>query len=183
MIKSFFLCLILISFSSAFSYAEEKSTGRLKTEEIFQPLDDEKRDKFSRVLAAHSLINSITYTKNTVEKAVKSCSEHHPDLGEDIQKSFRVFQESLDPILKKAKKAFSRTLSLEEVLPLQNMKDYLSLLDQEALEYHKKINPIPISSEKECQNLLPKLQDEQKIVSLKDMVNKSFGFDLKQKNP
>ncbi len=161
------------------SYAEEASISQLKTEEIFQSLDQAGQDKFSRILVAHGLISSVKYTQETMKKAVASCREHNPNLQSEIKKNFKGFQSSLRPILKKADGAFSRTLALEEVKPLKEMKTYFDLVDQEALATHSKVNPVPIQDKESCETLNATLQNEIETSRLVTILNQSFGFEIK----
>ncbi len=179
--------ILLLSFVFMFlsvpsGYADDADvapTVKEITKSLYDSLDEEQRSKFARILAAHGIISSTTHTMKILRTAVKSCSKNQPDLKPEIKNTFIKFEKEINPILSKASGAFRRTLKLGEVLSYKDMKRYLKKLDEEALKEHKKTEIIPATRLDDCTRFLSKIKEEVETSRLKDTLNKSFGFEVK----
>ena len=170
------LTALLVLSLSAVSMAAEESDGALKTASIYESLDDAGKETFGRLLAAHSLIKSVEHTQDAVTKAVTSCKKNQPEIKKEIKKSYKLYNGDIKSIMKKANRAFTRTIALEDVLPKKEMRAYFSIIDKEALEIYSTVETIAISDLKACQKLQLQLQDEHETARLKDILNQNFGF-------
>lgn len=167
---------ILITFMICISspaIAGEDNAFDIRSKEIMSTLDDTQKEQLRRILSAHGLIQSTKYTMNHVQNGVTSCAKNNPDLSKHIKKSWKTFHGDIKPIVKKADRAFARTLKLENVLPRKDMKAYLALLDDEAKE---KIDPVPVTEKSDCEGLMTLLDNPKIKTELTTILNESFGF-------
>ena len=181
-----FLSLILItcfSITLSSAHAEEVTQKPETVEELtkvlYDSFDDEQREKFGRILAAHSIIKSTTHTMGILKGAVTSCRKHQPELKSEINKDYKQFESQINPIMKTARGALKRTLKLAEVLPYKEMNTYLKKVDDEALAKHESIELIPPTNIEDCTRFHEKIKQENETSRLKDTLNKAFGFEVK----
>jgi len=174
-----FPLLVLLVMPSESSRASEPSgtiAAREKFEAAYDAFDDVQKDKFARILTGHSIIQSVSYTLKTVEKAVESCQKHHPDLKSDFKGAWKSLKKDAHPILQKAKKALRRTIALQETLPKKEMLAHLKAFDEQALGAASKVEPLPVERLDDCQKLLKQLKTEQDTHRLQKTLNEAFGF-------
>ena len=147
-----------------------------ETQALFDSLDEEKREKFSRILSGHGIIQSTEHTLVIVTDAVKSCGKEHPDLKDNMASLLENLNTSTKPILKKAKGALKRTIALAEVMPVQDMKAYLQKFDDEATAQSSQVDPLPITRLEDCETLQDQLTKEKDTNRLPNALNDAFGF-------
>ncbi|MGB1076826.1 MAG: hypothetical protein ACPG05_00830 [Bdellovibrionales bacterium] len=148
------------------------------TKQLYESFDEEKREKFGRIIAANSIIKSTTHTMEILQQAASSCKKNQPDLKSEISKNFKAFEGQINPILKTARGALKRTLKLAEVLSYKEMNAYLKKIDEEALAKHEEVEIFPASNLEDCTRFSEKIKQELETSRLKNTLNKAFGFEV-----
>ncbi len=167
-------CLFIFSAQSiaapTFMEAWEQETNNL-----LEGLTEQQRKQFEILTLSNGILQSIQHVEKTLGNAVKSCSDAHPNLKDDLYGYYGGLQKNLTKPMKSAKNRINKMIKAQSITNPKRMHGYINLTNKVAIEKDKEIEWIPISREDDCKKLLDTLQDDETTNRLVSHLNDNFG--------
>lgn len=162
-IYRFFLCgFVVLAFAVSSAQAEDdKNVTSQKetplsilnkaTDEIMKGLDENQLKQFAAIEGAHGTIRAIEDVQMSLTRAVKSCSDAHPDMKEGLSAEFEGWKDAIRPEMRRANKKLDKMILLQGFAQPSQVRAYLKKFDAAVVDRNQKIKPVAISSSEDCE--------------------------------
>ncbi len=168
------LCLFF-SFAGA-AYAEETETdmspyvGKIKTAAValLETLNEEQVNHMAVIKESSGMIRAVRIVRTDVSKAVESCGKENESIKAEMDERFKGWNQAVTPVLEGHEKAMDESIMHEgRFKDPEQIKSYISLIDEAAKHAESKIEKIPVTTEEACQSLLKSMdRTQEKLVDL-----------------
>ena len=163
-------------------YAQEAKAGlqkkwKAETRNLTLGLSAINLKQFEYIMGANSIIESVVYTRDLMQKGVESCIQHNPELADDMLQNFSVFVADIQPALSSAGKMRRRMMATQNFTSFSRIQNYIKLTNDLALVDQKQVPLVPVSRKKDCKKLLHDIKNEKKRAEIKDLLVNGLGLD------
>ena len=176
------ICLILVSpqRSHATSSPEtaNKATDADKTINIdTKPIRDLDRPKwleaflkegtpaqkhhFTSLFGAHNIVRTVEIVHKDVGGTAQKCVAKHEDLQAEMAMRYQKWEQELSMILKEARANIDNMIMAQDYLPSENVKEFLTQIDQQRTEMLNQQERVHLSSHESCQHLMETIEETQ----------------------
>ena len=115
----------------------------------------------------HSAIRAVEVVRRDVGNAVKACGKENKDMTKTMNKRFKQWKDSINPILKNADDLLKTELKEQEAFHVSDYKHVMALNDKAYDFSESKIKKTPVTTKEACQKLLDSMdRTEDSLISL-----------------
>lgn len=153
-IRGLFFCSVLIAVVLATPVWAKGETPfhALEAQEktLLANATDDQKDQFQKIRVAHGTLRAVRDVRDSLARAVKSCSTATPDLKADLEASLKTWKRSVAPTIIRGQEQLNQMIASQKVTTPAKMTAYLKQFDAVVDQSSNAEAEVPITDKDAC---------------------------------